>query len=218
MKTVLGIIGSPRRLGNSEIMVKEISRQIPEPHRLRLLRLADFTIGPCRGCYACLFKEEQCIQKDDLAALQEAILAADALILAAPTYFLGINGALKQVVDRGLAFYTHIERLWGKPSVGVCIAGIHGKGENRPPVSPVRGRHLPFPGRQPGAVHAVQQRRRDPARSRRTVFFHREKRARHVFEPGRRRGPSAVATRDEGSFRRAEGRTQTGHHRLPEAG
>jgi len=127
MKTVLGIIGSPRRLGNSEIMVKEISRQVPEEHRLCLLRLSEFTIRPCRGCYACLFNEERCIQKDDLQPLQEAILAADALILAAPTYFLGINAVLKQVVDRGLAFYTHIERLWGKPSVGVCIAGIPGK-------------------------------------------------------------------------------------------
>jgi multimeric flavodoxin WrbA len=127
MKTVLGIIGSPRRLGNSEIMVKEISRQVPEEHRLFLLRLSDFTIRPCRGCYACLFKEERCIQKDDLEPLQKAILEADALILAAPTYFLGINAVVKQVVDRGLAFYTHIERLWGKPSVGVCIAGIPGK-------------------------------------------------------------------------------------------
>lgn len=127
MKTVLGIIGSPRRLGNSEIMVKEISRQVPEEHRLYLLRLSDFDILPCKGCYACLFKDERCIQKDDVSALQEAILDADALILAAPTYFLGINGVLKQVVDRGLSFYTHIERLWGKPSVGVCIAGIPGK-------------------------------------------------------------------------------------------
>jgi len=42
MKKVLGIIASPRRLGNCEIMVKEISGHIPEPHELNLLRLSDF--------------------------------------------------------------------------------------------------------------------------------------------------------------------------------
>ena len=56
MKTILGIIGSPRKLGNCEIMVKEISRNITEPHDLRLLRLTDFDIRPCTGCYACLFQ------------------------------------------------------------------------------------------------------------------------------------------------------------------
>ncbi|MGD8369321.1 MAG: flavodoxin family protein [Desulfobacterales bacterium] len=127
MKKVLGIIGSPRRLGNSEIMVKEISRRIDEEHRLRLLRLADFNIRPCRGCYRCLFGSERCVQKDDFQTVLEAVVEADALVLAAPTYFLGANAVLKGFLDRGLAFYAHIERLWGKPSVGVCIAGIPGK-------------------------------------------------------------------------------------------
>ncbi len=127
MKTVLGIIGSPRRLGNSEIMVKEVSRRIEEEHRLRLLRLADFAVRPCRGCYRCLFGSGRCVQKDDFQTLLDAVAAADALILAVPTYFLGANAMLKLVLDRGLAFYAHIEQLWGKPSVGVCIAGIPGK-------------------------------------------------------------------------------------------
>ena len=59
MKTVLGIVASPRRLGNCEIMAKEISRQIPQPHELKLLRLSDFHIKPCRGCYLCLFKKQR---------------------------------------------------------------------------------------------------------------------------------------------------------------
>ena len=126
MKKVLGIIGSPRKLGNSEIMVKEISRHIPVPHELTLVRLNDFDIRPCRACYQCLFKEERCIINDDFNILLEAIKNADALILAAPTYLLGANASLKQFIDRGLAFYAHIDRLWGKPSVGVCIAGIEG--------------------------------------------------------------------------------------------
>ncbi len=70
MKNVLGIIGSPRKLGNSEIMIKEISRNISEPIELNLLRLTDFNIGSCRGCYSCLFKEERCVIKDWLIGMK----------------------------------------------------------------------------------------------------------------------------------------------------
>ena len=127
MKKVLGIVASPRRLGNCEIMAKEISRQIPESHELNLLRLSDFHIKPCRGCYLCLFKKQRCVLRDDLDAIIHAIVQADGLILAAPTYFLGANSTLKRLLDRGLAFYAHAEKIWGKPSVGVGIAGIDGK-------------------------------------------------------------------------------------------
>ncbi len=126
MKTILAIIASPRKLGNSEIMAKEISRCIETPHRLNLLRLSDFHIRPCTGCYQCLFKSKRCVLKDDLDLILDAMAAADALILAVPTYFLGANAELKVLLDRGLAFYGYAEKLWGKPAVGVAIAGIEG--------------------------------------------------------------------------------------------
>ncbi|MDM8535903.1 flavodoxin family protein [Desulfobacterales bacterium HSG17] len=127
MKKILAIISSPRKLGNSEIMVKEISRNISEPHELQLLRLSDFSILPCIGCYMCLVKNKGCVLKDDFNMLAEKIIDADALIVAAPTYFLGVNSCLKRFSDRGLALYPHAEKLWGKPAVGVGIAGIPGK-------------------------------------------------------------------------------------------
>ena len=126
MPTILGIIGSPRRLGNSELMVKAISRHIDRDHRLRLLRLPEFDLCACRACYRCL-GDGQCPLDDDYAAVVEAILAADALILAVPTYFLGPNSCLKRFTDRGLALYPHLEALWGKPAVAIGIAGIPGR-------------------------------------------------------------------------------------------
>ena len=127
MKNILGIIGSPRRLGNSEIMVKEIGRHFPISHELKLLRLPEFDIQPCRGCYRCLFDEKGCPQDDDFSKVLDAITAADAIVLVVPAYFLGPNACIKQFMDRGLAFYAHTEKLWGKPSVGIGIAGIEGK-------------------------------------------------------------------------------------------
>ncbi len=127
MKKILGIVSSARRLGNCEIMVKEIARNISGPCALKLLRLTDFDIRPCRGCYACLFKEEKCVIDDDLYKILEPLAEADALILAVPAYFLSTHSFLKRFLDRGLSFYTFLDRLWGKPSVGVAIAGIEGK-------------------------------------------------------------------------------------------
>ncbi|MDH4206936.1 MAG: flavodoxin family protein [Desulfobacteraceae bacterium] len=127
MKQVLGIIGSPRKLGNCEIMAKEISNQLSISHELNLLRLQDFKILPCRGCYQCLFTKEHCVLDDDLNTVIQAMVDADAYIVSAPTYFLGINASLKTFLDRGISFYAHIENLWSKPAVGVAIAGIEGK-------------------------------------------------------------------------------------------
>lgn len=126
MKQILGIVGSARRLGNSEIMVKAIFRHLDQPCELRLLRLTDFQIEPCRGCYQCLFKDGQCVILDDHHMVLDALAAADAVILAAPTYFLGVHSCLKRFLDRGLTFYGSVDRLWGKPAVGVAVAGIPG--------------------------------------------------------------------------------------------
>ncbi len=127
MKKILGLIASPRRLGNCEILVKEISRRVPEPHELELIRLPEFRINTCKACYTCLFKEMRCPQNDDLHTILEALVRADGLIVAAPTYFLGAHAALKGLLDRGLSFYGQADRIWGKPAVGVTVAGI----ENR---------------------------------------------------------------------------------------
>ena len=126
MKQILGIVSSARRLGNCELMVKEVFRNITEPAELTLLRLTDFRIDPCRGCYRCLFEGGRCVIDDDCATVLEAIRSAEALILAAPAYFLGAHSALKRFLDRGLSFYGDIDRLWGKPAVGVAVAGIPG--------------------------------------------------------------------------------------------
>jgi len=108
-------------------MVKEIGRQVPESHELQLLRLQDFNILACKGCYRCIENEQKCMLDDDLPIVIQSIVEADALIMAAPTYCLGANASLKRLLDRVFPFYAHIEALWGKPAVGIGIAGIQGK-------------------------------------------------------------------------------------------
>lgn len=125
-ETILGVVCSPRRLGNCELIIKEISARLSTPHRLKLLRLPRFQIHPCNACYTCL-QTGQCCLEDDLHAVLEAMCKADALVVAAPTYFLGPPACLKSFLDRGLSFYSHADSLWGKPALGAIIAGIPGK-------------------------------------------------------------------------------------------
>ncbi|HDM78078.1 MAG TPA: flavodoxin family protein [Deltaproteobacteria bacterium] len=126
MKKLLAIIASPRKLGNCEIFSKEIFLNLGSGWELNLIRLPSLHIKPCRACYTCLFEKQKCPQKDDLQFVIDALVEADAYVIAAPTYFLGPNSSLKVLLDRGLSFYAHIDELWGKPSVAVAIAGIRG--------------------------------------------------------------------------------------------
>jgi hypothetical protein len=92
-----------------------------------MLRLPEFNLNCCNGCYRCLMADRGCVLKDDLSLILDAIESADALILAVPTYFLAAHACLKTLIDRGISFYSRAEQLWGKPTVGVGIAGIEGK-------------------------------------------------------------------------------------------
>lgn len=123
MKTVLGLICSRRKSGNSETIVKEISRNIPEPHHLKLLRLPDFTLNHCLGCYKCL-TNPTCVFDDDLLPVLQAIKEADGLIVASPVYVLGAHSSLRVLMDRTLAFYSHGASLYGKPAIAVALAGL----------------------------------------------------------------------------------------------
>ena len=125
-KVLLGILGSPRKSGNCELFVREIHRQLQGDWQLRLARLPEMDIKPCRACYQCLFGDGTCPQQDDFAQVLTALVAADAYVVAAPTYVLSANASLKRFLDRGLCFYAHADRLWHKPAVGVAIAGIEG--------------------------------------------------------------------------------------------
>ena len=65
MKKVLGLVGSDRKLGNSEIMIKEIFKNIREDCALSLIRLFRLDLISCKGCYACLQPEVDCNIEDD---------------------------------------------------------------------------------------------------------------------------------------------------------
>ncbi|MHB1653078.1 MAG: flavodoxin family protein [Desulfitobacteriaceae bacterium] len=126
MKTVLGLVSSQRKLANGEILVKEAVAALGSEYELKLIRLPDLKIEPCRGCYSCLIPEKRCPIDDDLYFLAEEMKKADGIILSAPCYALGPAAITKLLGDRIIALTQLLEEFWGKPCVIIGTAGIEG--------------------------------------------------------------------------------------------
>ncbi|MHA1431093.1 MAG: flavodoxin family protein, partial [Candidatus Freyarchaeota archaeon] len=63
---ILGLVGSYRKYGNTEVLVREALMSASEMGaEVELLRLTDLTIKPCKGCMACVFKNAECRIEDD---------------------------------------------------------------------------------------------------------------------------------------------------------
>ncbi|MDH7479172.1 MAG: flavodoxin family protein [Syntrophomonadaceae bacterium] len=123
MKKVLGIVISQRKLGNSEILVKEIMSSIPEDCSRELIRLTDLKLEPCKACYRCLQPSTPCPVKDDFNFVMGKIKDADAVVIGVPVYILGPHGYFKMLTDRlvGAENYSHHTR--GKPCAIVIPYG-----------------------------------------------------------------------------------------------
>jgi multimeric flavodoxin WrbA len=63
---VIGIVGSPRKIGNTELLTRHALRAISEEGlHTAIIRLAGLEIKPCTACMACK-KQEICTIEDDL--------------------------------------------------------------------------------------------------------------------------------------------------------
>jgi len=98
---VLGLNGSWRKYGNSEILLKQaLMGAEAEGAEVEILKLTDYDLGPCRGCGICLFKKGVCQVKDNTNEIFAKIDECDGLILGAPCYFLELTAIVKQLIDR----------------------------------------------------------------------------------------------------------------------
>ena len=124
MKKVLGLVSSPRKNGNSEIMTKEIFKHTGGSGQLEMLRLLDLDIEPCKACYSCMKPGKKCPRNDDMEFLFEKIDEADGIIISSPVYNWGINVGLKKVFDRAFLFPLWADAFDNKPCVTFVTYGV----------------------------------------------------------------------------------------------
>ncbi len=109
MKKVLILSGSPRKNGNSDLLCDEFMRgAIESGNEVTKINVCERNVAPCRACYAC--KESgNCVIKDDMAEILQAMIDADVLVLASPVYFYSIDAQLKAVIDRTVARWLEVK-------------------------------------------------------------------------------------------------------------
>ena len=123
---VLGLVGSYRRLGNSEILVKEaLMGAEREGADAEILRLTNYDIQPCRGDAICVFRGQRCHIQDDLNYVLDKMFESDGIILGTPTYIFESTAIIKHFIDRLLSVGTHTP-LRGKPAAIIATYGVRG--------------------------------------------------------------------------------------------
>ena len=108
---ILILSGSPRKGGNTDLLVEAFVKGASQKHHVEVVSVHDYKVCPCMGCNAC-FRNERlrvgasagmqhtCAQKDDMAMIYEKMAHADMLVIASPVYFYGLSAQLKAVIDR----------------------------------------------------------------------------------------------------------------------
>jgi multimeric flavodoxin WrbA len=97
---VLGVVGSPRRGGNTEALVDEVLRGAEEAggHAEKAV-LSEMNVQPCRACDVCRHACE-CVIQDDMAALIEQMRDSRVWVLGTPVYWWGPTAQMKAFIDR----------------------------------------------------------------------------------------------------------------------
>ena len=103
---ILGLFGSPRRGGNTELLLEEsLKGAEKEGAKVERLYLSDFTITPCKECHGC-DDTGNCIILDDMEKIYPKLLEADVVILASPIFFYGVTAWAKALIDRSQALWA----------------------------------------------------------------------------------------------------------------
>jgi multimeric flavodoxin WrbA len=114
---VLGLFGSPRKGGNTEILLEEALKGAEAGGaEIERLHLTDLKITPCTECHGC-DSTGDCVILDDMQKIYPRLLEADIIILASPIFFYGVTAWAKGLIDRSQAIWAK-KYLVNDPSMG----------------------------------------------------------------------------------------------------
>ncbi len=103
---VLGIAGSPRRGGNTDLLLGEVLRgAASKGAEVKTIILNDLNITPCQHYDFCL-KTGRCKINDDMQMVYRELEQADRIVLASPIQFMGVTAQMKAMIDRCQALWA----------------------------------------------------------------------------------------------------------------
>jgi multimeric flavodoxin WrbA len=126
---VVGVVGSPRKKGNTSFLMEEVFKAVEDPAiETDILYLSEYTIQQCDGCDLCV-RERRCPKDDDMARIERILLEADCIILGAPSYFGQVPAVMKTFIDRSRTMKMQNTKLKNKYCAVITHAGLRNGGQ-----------------------------------------------------------------------------------------
>lgn len=110
MVKILAIYGSPRRNGNTSMLLESaVKGAIGAGAEVEEVVLRDLKMSPCLEIYGCK-KTGRCVIQDDFQGLYDQIVSCHCLMLASPIFFYAVSAHTKIFMDRCQSFWS--EKYW----------------------------------------------------------------------------------------------------------
>ncbi len=103
---ILGIYGSPREGGNSDLLLdKALEGAAAAGAEIERVYVRNLKISGCQECGGC-DKTGACVIPDDMKNVYPSMWDAQIILLSSPIFFYGIPGPTKVLIDRSQAMWS----------------------------------------------------------------------------------------------------------------
>jgi len=110
---ILGIVGSPRKNGNVDLLVSEIlNGAASKGAETCKFYLNDMNIKPCQSCGVDPYPKH-CLFKDDMEQIYDVLETSDAIVLGSPVYFDTVSAQTKLMIDRSNCLMPYVKKANG---------------------------------------------------------------------------------------------------------
>lgn len=97
---VIGIVGSPRKNGNTDILVQQVLRGASTAGaETKIFYLNEMNIKGCQDCNNCK-DNDHCAQQVDMTLLYDEISETDGIVIGSPIYMSNVSSQTKAFMDR----------------------------------------------------------------------------------------------------------------------
>ena len=124
MKKMLGIAGSPRKGGNSDVLMKRILKGArDEGIATEEIQLRDYQFQPCNGCERC-HKDKRCTGlQDGMQLIYPKIRESGGMVVISPIYSYNMTALMKAFIERLYSFYDFSDERPGNWSSQLANQG-----------------------------------------------------------------------------------------------
>jgi multimeric flavodoxin WrbA len=96
---VLAIYGSPRKNGNTALMMNEALSAFPSEAEIHSVFLGDLTFSACGSCRECK-TTGYCVVNDDMQKIYKEMLWAEIILIGSPSQFSDVSADVKKLMER----------------------------------------------------------------------------------------------------------------------